>query len=55
MVAFSQALVIETISRGRVARNSAVIDRAREAQLFTSVHNEVKISSNVFFFLRSDN
>ena len=54
MVAFSQSLVIETISQGgRVARNSAVIDRARETQ-FTSVHNEVKILSKVFFF-RSDN
>lgn len=31
MEAFSQALVIETISQGgRVARNSTVIDRARE-------------------------
>ena len=47
MVTFSQALVIETISQGgRVARNSAVIDRARETQ-FTFVRNEIQ--SNVFF------
>ena len=47
MEAFSQALVIETISQGgRVARNSAVIDCARETASmpqFTSVHNEEKI------------
>jgi len=45
--AFSQALVIETISQGgRVARNSAVIDRARETSSMpqcTSAHYEVKM------------
>ena len=48
MVTFSQALVIETISQGgRVARNSAVIDRARETQ-FTFVY--VMRYNQMFFF-----